>query len=153
MKRILFLKPAVNFLLLGLLITSLSRISLFFLFRERAIQTENYWLIFPIGLRMDIILLSYILVLPTFLICLLPDKYLQFIKKIFSIYFIFFLFLPLFMELATRDFINEYDTKPNDLVVDYLIQLRDVIGTTIEKLFIFYHSYFSYTWRSIIFYY
>lgn len=110
MKRILFLKPAVNFLLLGLLITSLSRISLFFLFRERAIQIENYWLIFPIGLRMDIILLSYILVLPTFLICLLPDKYLQFIKKFFSIYFIFFLFLLLFMELATRDFINEYDT-------------------------------------------
>ena len=133
MKRILFLKPVFNFLLLGLLITTLSRISLFFLFRERVIQTEDYWLIFPIGLRMDIILLSYISVLPTVLISLLPDKYLQFIKRFFSIYFIFFLFLLLFMELATRDFINEYDTRPNNLFVDYLIYPKEVVGTLLKS--------------------
>lgn len=133
MKKVLYLKPIFNFLLIGLFITTLSRIFLFIIFRERVMQTEDYWLIFPIGLRMDIILLSYILVLPTVLICLLPDKYLQFIKKFFSIYFIFFLFLLLFMELATKDFINEYDTRPNNLFIDYLIYPKEVIGTLLKS--------------------
>ena len=133
MKKVLFLKPIFNFLIIGLLITTLSRIFLFILFKERVMLTEDYWLIFPIGFRMDIILLSYILVLPTVLICLLPDKYLQFIKFFFSIYFIFFLFLVLFMELATRDFINEYDTRPNNLFVDYLIYPKEVIGTLLKS--------------------
>ena len=133
MKKVLFLKPVFNFLILGLLITTLSRIFLFILFRERVMQTQDYWLIFPIGLRMDIILLSYILVLPILLICLLPDKQLQFIKKFFSFYFIFFLFLLLFMELSTRDFIYEYDTRPNKLFVDYLIYPKEVIGTLLKS--------------------
>lgn len=133
MKKVLFLKPVFNFLILGLLITTLSRIFLFVLFRERVMQTENYWLIFPIGLRMDIILLSYILVLPTVLICLLSDKYIKVIKKFFSFYFIFFLFLLLFMELATKDFINEYDTRPNNLFIDYLIYPKEVIGTLLKS--------------------
>jgi len=133
MKKVLFLKPVFNFLIIGLLITTLSRFFLFFIFRDRVTQTQDFWLIFPIGLRMDIILLSYILVLPTVLICLLSDKYLQYIKKFFSFYFIVFLFMLLFMELATRDFINEYDTRPNNLFVDYLIYPKEVIGTLLKS--------------------
>lgn len=133
MKKVLFLKPVFNFYIIGLFITTLSRIFLFFLFNERVIQTEDYWLIFPIGLRMDIIILSYIVLLPTVLICILTDKQLQFIKKFFSFYFISFLFLILFMELATRDFINEYDTRPNKLFVDYLIYPKEVIGTLLKS--------------------
>lgn len=133
MKKVYFLKPVFNFYLIGLLITTLSRVFLFFLFKDRVIQTEDYWLIFPIGLRMDIIILSYIALLPAVLICLLPDKKLQFIRKFLSFYFILFLFLLLFMELATKDFINEYDTRPNKLFVDYLIYPKEVVGTLLKS--------------------
>lgn len=74
MKKIQFLKPAFNFLLIGLLITTLSRVLLFFIFNDRVIQTENYGLIFPIGLRMDLILMCYLLFLPVLLITILPEK-------------------------------------------------------------------------------
>ena len=133
MKKINFIKPVLNFFFIGLLITTLSRFALFLVFKERVMQTPDYWMLFPIGLRMDIILLSYISFLPTLLLSVLPDNYLQKIKKFFSIYFIFFLFLLFFMELASYDFINEYDTRPNKLFIDYLIYPKEVVGTLIKS--------------------
>ncbi|HQE33801.1 MAG TPA: LTA synthase family protein [Flavobacterium alvei] len=127
MKKIDFLKPIFNFLFIGLFITTLSRIFLFFLFQERVSQTPNYWHIFPIGLRMDLILLCYILFLPTLLICLFPDALLKKIRVFFTIYFVLFLSLILFMELATPNFIGQYDTRPNQLFIEYLIYPKEVI--------------------------
>lgn len=123
----------MNFFIIALLITTLSRTFLFLMFRERVIETTDYWLIFPIGTRMDLIIMSYIAFLPTLLICLLPEKTLYTIRKFFSFYFILSLFLFLFMELATRDFINEYDTRPNKLFVDYLIYPKEVGGTLLKS--------------------
>lgn len=123
----------MNFFIIALLITTLSRTFLFLMFRERVIETSDFWLIFPIGTRMDLIIMSYIAFLPTLLICLLPEKTLYTIRKFFSFYFILSLFLFLFMELATRDFINEYDTRPNKLFVDYLIYPKEVGGTLLKS--------------------
>jgi phosphoglycerol transferase MdoB-like AlkP superfamily enzyme len=161
MKKIIFLKPVLNFFMIGLLLNTLSRVFLFFIFKERVVITEDFWLIFPIGLRMDIILLSYISFLPTLLICVLPDGYLQRIKKFFSLYFVAFLFLILFMELATRDFINEYDTRPNKLFIDYLIYPKEVVGTLLKSylgsiivsfLILISAIYFSFKKASKLFY-
>lgn len=129
MNKIQFLRPALHFLLIGLLITTLSRFFLFILFGDRVLETENYWYVFPIGLRMDLILLSYVSVLPVLLLVLLPDGIVQKCQRFFNIYFIFFLALLLLMELATPDFIHEYDTRPNKLFLDYLIYPREVLGT------------------------
>lgn len=71
MKKLRFLKPILNFLAIGLFITTLSRIVLFFIFKERVVQTPDYWYIFPIGLRMDLILLCYLSFLPAILITFL----------------------------------------------------------------------------------
>lgn len=133
MKKIIFMKPVINFFFIGLLITTLSRFVLFLIFNERVTQTPDYWLIFPIGLRMDIILLSYISFLPTLLLSVLPDNYLQKIRRFFSFYFLTFLFILFFLELASFDFINEYDTRPNKLFIDYLIYPKEVVGTLIKS--------------------
>ncbi|MEN9906866.1 MAG: hypothetical protein RLZZ540_7 [Bacteroidota bacterium] len=133
MKKNIFIRPVINFFLIGLLITTISRLVLFLVFMERVTQTPDYWMIFPIGLRMDIILLSYISFLPTLLLAVLPDNYLQKIKQFFSFYFIAFLFLLLFMELASYDFIKEYDTRPNKLFIDYLIYPKEVVGTLLKS--------------------
>jgi len=127
MKKIAFLRPLINFLIIGLFITTLSRLFLFFLYQERVIETPKYWHIFPIGLRMDLILFCYILFLPTVLICLFPDAFLKKIKVFFTIYFVLFLTLILFLELATPNFIGQYDTRPNQLFIEYLIYPKEVV--------------------------
>lgn len=129
MKKIKFLRPAFSFLIIALLITTLSRIVLFFIFGNRVMETENYGLIFPIGLRMDLILICYLLLLPVLLIVLLPEKWILKLQRFLNGYFIFFLAALLFFELATPDFIFEYDTRPNKLFLDYLIYPKEVLGT------------------------
>lgn len=128
MKKIAFLKPVFSFLIIGLLITTLSRLVLFILFKDRVLETENFWYIFPIGLRMDLILFSYLLLLPTILITVLPDTLLKKMRYFFNIYFIFFLVAIFLFELATPNFISQYDTRPNKLFIDYLIYPKEVIG-------------------------
>ena len=71
MKKYAFLKPVFNFVLTGLIITTLSRLFLFFVFKDRVVETQDYWHIFPIGLRMDLILLCYMSFLPALLITFL----------------------------------------------------------------------------------
>jgi len=133
MKNLRYLKPIVSFFLIGLCITTISRILLFFIFKERVVENPNYGQLFLIGLRFDLILMSYIAFLPAVLLSLLPDSVLQYIKKFFNIYFIFFLFLFLLMELSTLDFINQYDTRPNRLFLDYLIYPKEVVGTLLKS--------------------
>ncbi len=42
MKNLRYLKPVFNFILIGLLITTLSRVFLFFIFKERVVENENH---------------------------------------------------------------------------------------------------------------
>lgn len=133
MKNLRYLKPIFSFFLIGLSITTISRILLFFVFKERVVENPNYGQLFLIGLRFDIILMSYIAFLPAVLISLLPDSILKHFKKFFNFYFIFFLFLFLLMELSTLDFINQYDTRPNRLFLDYLIYPKEVVGTLFKS--------------------
>ena len=133
MKNLRYLRPLISFFLIALLITTLSRLLLFFLFKERVIENPDYLKLFAIGLRFDLIIMCYIAFLPMLLISLLPDSWLFFFKKFFLFYFIFFLFLFLLMELSTLDFINQYDTRPNRLFLDYLIYPKEVVGTLIKS--------------------
>lgn len=133
MKKIQFSKPLINFLLIGLTILTISRFVLFFIFKNRVTETPNYGLIFPIGLRMDLIALCYLLFLPLALIALVPDSFLKKIQGFLTVYFILFLTLILFLELSTLDFINEYDVRPNKLFVDYLIYPKEVVGTLLKS--------------------
>jgi hypothetical protein len=133
MKNLRFLKPIISYFGIGLIITTLSRILLFLIFKERVVENENYSQLFSIGLRFDIILLSYTAIIPTLLILLLPDSLQQKIKKFLNVYFLFFLFLFFLLELATLDFIKQYDTRPNRLFLDYLIYPKEVLGTLLKS--------------------
>lgn len=136
MRKFNFLKPILNFILFGLLIMTLSRLFLFFLFEDRVVETHNYWYIFPIGLRMDLILLCYISFLPALLITFLPNKWIKFTNKFLVFYNFLFLFLILFIELATPDFVKQYDTRPNKIFLDYLIYPREVVGMLLKSYLI-----------------
>ena len=133
MKNLSYLKPIIIFFCLGILITSLSRFFLFIYFIDRVIETENYWTIFPIGLRFDIILLSYISFLPFVILTFIPDKLMKYVQKPISFYFLFFLLLILLTEITSANFINQYDTRPNRIYIDYLIYPKEVIGTLLKS--------------------
>lgn len=133
MKKLSFLKPIANFIIIGLIIMTLSRFVLFFLFKDRIQETENFWYIFPIGLRFDLIILCYLSFLPAVLICLLPHNLLHKLRKFINIYFIIFLILFLLMEMATPNFVEQYDTRPNRLFLDYLIYPKEVMGTLLKS--------------------
>ncbi len=127
MKRLLYLKPLFLFIIIALLITTLSRVILFFIFNERIIHTEDYWMIFPIGLKMDMILISYLSFIPIIILSLVPGRFLKYFNKFLSGYFVVFLCLFLFMEATTPEFISQYDTRPNKLFLDYLIYPSEIV--------------------------
>ncbi len=133
MKYFRHLRPILIFLLIGLIITTLSRLVLYLIFKTRIEQTPDYWHIFPIGLRFDLILLCYLSFLPLAIVSLVPDKYLVFVKRFLNCYFIIFLTLILVMEISSPDFIKQYDTRPNRIFLDYLIYPREVLGTLFKS--------------------
>ncbi|MDV6167749.1 LTA synthase family protein [Flavobacterium sp. DG1-102-2] len=133
MKRFVYLRSIANFILLGLVITTLSRLILFFIFKERINDTPDYWYIFPIGLRFDLILLCYLSFLPFLLLTFIPNKHLHYIDRFLNTYYILFISLILIMELSSPDFIKQYDTRPNRLFLDYLIYPKEVMGTLIKS--------------------
>ncbi len=127
MKKLMFLKPIFIYFIIGLLITTLSRLFLFILFNDRISIIENYGYLFPIGIRFDLIVLCYTAILPSFIILVLPDKIVAKLSRIISGYFIVFLTILLFLELATPTFIKQYDTRPNRLFVEYLMYPKEVL--------------------------
>ncbi|PXV63380.1 phosphoglycerol transferase MdoB-like AlkP superfamily enzyme [Dysgonomonas alginatilytica] len=126
MKKLQFLKPLLNFVFIALLITTVSRVILFFMYKDRVDIVENYWEIFPIGLRIDLILISYLSFIPAILLFFLPDKLAKYTSRFLTIYFVLFLFLIFFMEIVSPDFIDQYDTRPNKLFLEYLIYPKEV---------------------------
>lgn len=133
MKNIKFIKPLLSFFILGLLITTISRIVIFFLYKDRIVEVENYWNIFPIGLRFDVIMLSYLSLLPALFLFFLPHKILLKFNGLIAGYFIVMLSLFLMMELATTDFMYQYDTRPNRIFLDYLIYPKEIGGTLFKN--------------------
>jgi len=127
MKKLIFLKPLLLYFIIGLLITSLSRLFLFIFFNDRISVIENYGYLFPIGFRFDLIILCYTAIIPSFIILVFPDKIIAKLQKVISGYFIIFLTIILFVELATPTFIMQYDTRPNRLFIEYLIYPKEVL--------------------------
>lgn len=132
MERVKYLRPLILFILIALLITTASRLVLFFIFNDRITQTADYWMIFPIGFKMDMILVSYLSFIPAIILSLVPTKCLKSFNKFLSVYFVFFLFLFFFMEIATPQFVDQYDTRPNKLFLDYLIYPKEVANMLIK---------------------
>ncbi len=126
-----FLGPLFPLLTFCLLV-----LATFFIFRffhclnnfDRVSTVDNFFFLFPIGVRMDTILLSYIM-LPFFLmLILLPAKLVRMLRSLFSLYFALFLSLFIFMEIATFPFLAEFDTRPDRLFVEHIVQAKEVFA-------------------------
>src|SRR5262245_49962484 len=73
--------------LLALLVWSLSRVLLTLALYERVRVEPRHGLVFPLGLRMDSVTASYLLVPPTLLLFTLPGAFLRRLRRVLAAYF------------------------------------------------------------------
>lgn len=91
-------------------------------------ESVNYMMSFIYGLRMDLIMVSYLMVIPLILLALSPKVISVFIEKFLRIYFLIFTLIIIYMENATFPFFAEYDVRPNFKFVEYLEYPKEVFS-------------------------
>jgi phosphoglycerol transferase MdoB-like AlkP superfamily enzyme len=120
----------LQMLLLGLVIFSLSRLGLMAWQWQRVSATGIPGQMLVQGIRADLILLGYFIVVPLVLAPLLAYKRtLGLWRGITVAWGTFTLIFIVFMELSSPQFIMQFDVRPNRLFIEYLSYPSEVIGT------------------------
>ena len=120
--------PIVALYLLGLLVFSLFRGLLCVHCLTRIVPVDSWYRVFPIGLRMDTILLCYVLAAPLACLLLLPARAVRICVRLLPLYAALLGAVAVFLELASFPFMAEFDTRPDRLFIEYLGHWREVSG-------------------------
>lgn len=88
----------------------------------------NHWYGFLLGLQMDTIVASIILVVPALLLFTMPKILEKPVRTFLRLYFLVFILLAIYIENATFPFIAEFDVRPNEIFINYLEYPREVLG-------------------------
>ena len=125
--------PIFIFVLINLLIFTLSRLGLS-LWQADRISAVNGWTeLFLQGLRIDIVALCYLFGVPALFSVLFHPSRLW--PKILRVWLTAGSVFILFMEIATPAFIETYDFRPNRLFIEYLIYPKEVFNMLMEGHF------------------
>jgi phosphoglycerol transferase MdoB-like AlkP superfamily enzyme len=108
----------------GALFLSAMRVVLFVLFRDEISGTADAWRMFPIGLRMDTVLLCYLMIAPALLLGLVPGWGWR--DRLVAGYLAACTFLVVYLEFATPPFVEEYDKRPDRVFIEYLVYPKEV---------------------------
>ena len=120
-----------KYLIASILVLGLTRIILLVWLSERVEPTGKQLEIIITGLRFDLVINGFLLVLPVLILPFLGvSRTLQpIISKIFAIWLCGCFALIVFLEFATPGFIGEFDARPNILFVEYIMYPRQVLAT------------------------
>lgn len=122
--------PLVQMLLIGLVLLSSFRVALVAWQWPRVAASGIVPEILVQGVRADLILLGYFLALPLLLAPLLAHPRSARLWRIVSTSWISLaLIFILFMEVASPQFIMQYDARPNRLFIEYLNYPQEVFST------------------------
>lgn len=122
--------PLLQLLILGLVLLSLSRLGLVAWQWPRVAATAILGQILVQGVRADLILLGYLIAVPLVLAPLLAYRKTRRVWQLLTVsWTTFALILIVFMEVATPQFIMQYDVRPNRLFIEYLSYPAEVMGT------------------------
>ncbi|WP_026166370.1 LTA synthase family protein [Bacteroides propionicifaciens] len=124
--KLSFLRPIFLFVMLGIMILTISRLAIFALYKDRLVEVDNYLEMFSLGFRIDLILMCYLSFIPALVVTVMPSTMRHITTRFLAIYCSIFLFFIFFMELVTPEFIDQYDTRPNKLFLEYLIYPKEV---------------------------
>jgi len=119
-----------------LALLSLSRMALLVWQSERIADTGGVSYILLQGLRFDLLVLAILLLVPATLLPLIcsNEKTLKTGLKVIKLYLLLIIALLAFMELATPNFIAQFDTRPNILFVEYLKNPKEILTMLIKAV-------------------
>lgn len=130
------LKPLFAFLIAMLLLLSLSRSALVGWQYDRILETGGIAFIFLQGVRFDLVILGMLLAIPGVLLPLLATN--KWTRRpgnfVIKYYFLLLTGLLVFMELATPNFIIQFDFRPNILFVEYLKYPKEVLTMLLKAV-------------------
>ena len=120
----------LQMVLVGLVLLSLSRVALMAWQWPRVSGTGMAGAVFVQGVRADLILLGYWLIVPLLLAPLLAQRrFARFWRGFTVAWGVVALILIVFLELASPQFIMQYDVRPNRLFIEYLDRPQEVMAT------------------------
>lgn len=122
------LSPVIGFLGIFLLLFGVSRLLLALIYYSQISSTAGVWWLFPIGLRMDSMILSAALFFPTVLLFLLPRVGTRYWQAVIATLLGVLGGIMCFIEIGTYPFIKQYGARPNQLSVEYLDNPDEVLG-------------------------
>ena len=127
------LAPVAAFAAFFLLFFSASRLLLGLIyFSEINAVNDALWL-FPVGVRMDVIILSALLLIPTLLLLLIPPFaqrwWYFFIAGLFALFSI----VLIYFEITTYTFLSVYNARPNHLFVEYMANPGTVLDIVLTN--------------------
>ena len=114
----------VRFLLLSLLLLLLSRLGLMAWQWPRVAESGGLWPLLLGGLRIDLSLLAIICLIPALLSPWLGHRHWP--TRLTAAWLRLWWLLLVLLEVATPQFILEYDLRPNRLFIEYLVNPREV---------------------------
>ena len=122
--------PIFTFVLINLIILSLSRLGLAIWQSERVSAVDGWLQLFLQGVRMDVVALCYLFGVPALLTTLFHSSKVW--VKILRLWLTLGSVFIIFMEIATPAFIETYDYRPNRLFIEYLIYPKEVFSMLAE---------------------
>lgn len=116
-----------------MLLLSLARLGHTLTYAERVRQADGWGWLFLVGIRMDSVLVSFLLVIPALVVLVFPPAWSSAARRIVAVYATIALMAVLFMELATVRFLEEFDHRPDRLFWEYLSYPREVLQTVVKS--------------------
>ncbi|APG27572.1 hypothetical protein A7E78_06815 [Syntrophotalea acetylenivorans] len=125
------LLPLLKFFALATLLLSLTRFGLVLWQWPRVAAVDGLWRVLGFGIRMDMILICYLLIPLVLGLFLFPVRLnsKSIWQKFSSVWLSFWIVFLVFMETATPPFILQYDLRPNRIFIEYLNHPREVALT------------------------
>lgn len=120
--------PVLFFVVLNLIIFSLSRLGLSLWHADRIAAVDGWLPLFLQGIRIDIVSVCYLFGVPAlFSVLFYHHNVLDHIwKTILRVWLTVSSVFIIFMEMATPAFIDTYDFRPNRLFIEYLLYPKEV---------------------------
>ncbi|WP_115717719.1 LTA synthase family protein [Gallaecimonas mangrovi] len=116
----------LRFIAASLIVLTLSRLGLAFWQWSRVEASGGLWPLVVGGWRIDLSVLAILTVVPLVLACWLGHRQLP--TRLTAWWYRLCFVLLVFMEVATPQFILEYDTRPNRLFFEYLTSPHEVFA-------------------------
>ncbi|HEC18633.1 MAG TPA: alkaline phosphatase family protein [Gammaproteobacteria bacterium] len=125
------LAPLLAFAIPSLLLFSLDRLMLTLIHLDDVSSVKGALWLFPVGLRMDSIILSALLIVPGLLLLLLP--YHRLTHWLVAGLFGLLTALIIYLEATTYTFLSVYNARPNHLFVDYMSDPKTVLDIVLTN--------------------